>query len=273
MKLDTKAQIAKVTLSTLTGVVSLFLLSILVLVLCAGLQIDPFRESTTTFLLSAFAGLIGVASVLVLLNVATSVSLIADAKIAELKIEPRPGLFRKWLIGFFAIAAILVVFIFAGTYFSKKLYLAVVRTQADEVLKENSGLLGELSRRLATGKFEDFKRIFEIRNFLAHQRSGLPELTLVYSGNFADKLAFYKVSQDYFPGDSEKGIYTPIYFPCTKNLDCDYLTRFFSGGNVDPLENYTVRNDQFYIYIPFIGKEARFILLFEKWNRYGKFGS
>src|SRR5947207_1336715 len=112
MKLDTKAQIARATLSLLTVVASLFFLGVLVLVLCAGLQINPFRETTTSFLIAAFIGLTGVAAVLVLLNVATSVSLIADAKIVELKIEPRPGVLRNWLVAFVVAAVALAGLVF-----------------------------------------------------------------------------------------------------------------------------------------------------------------
>ena len=272
MELDTKAQIAKVTLNLLTVVVSLFLLGVLVLVLCQGLQINPFKETTTSFLIAAFVGLIGVAAVLVLLNVATNLSLIADAKIAELRLEPRRDLLRKWFVAFFAVAIILVGLVFGGTYLSKERYLGVVHAQADEVLKQNQGLLDEVSRLLASGKPEDYKRIFDIRSFLENQRSGLPQLTLIYSGKFADKPAFYSVN-GYFAGDLEKRTYTPVYFACTRNLDCDYLTRFFSGEKVDNLQKYTVRDDQFYIYIPYIGNEARFVLLFDRRNSYGKLGS
>ena len=190
MQLGTKAQIAKTTLSLLTLMTSLFLLGVLVLVLCVGLQIDPFRETTTSFLGALFAGLIGVAAILVLLNVATNISLIADAKIAELKIDPHRGVLRKWTVTFFVVAAALVCLIFVGTYLSKERYLGVVRAQADEVLKANNGLLEETSRLLASGKPEDYKRIIEIRKFLQSQRSDLPELTVIYSGKFAGKLAF-----------------------------------------------------------------------------------
>jgi hypothetical protein len=272
MELDTKAQIARVTLSLLTGVVSLFFLGVLVLVLCAGLQINPFKETTTSFLIAAFVGLIGVAAVLVLLNVATNISLIADSRIAELNIQPRRGLLRKWFLTFLIVALVLVGLVLGGTYLSKERYLGVIRAQADEVLNENKTLLDEVSRHLASGKPEDYKRIFEIRAFLENQSSGLPRLTLIYSGRFADKLAFYRVDE-YFPGDLEKQTYTPAYFACTRNLDCDYLTRFFSGERVDNLQKYTVRDDQFYIYIPYIGKEARFVLLFDRRNSYGKLGS
>jgi len=271
MRLETKAQIARVTLSLLTAVVMLFLLGVLVLVLCAGLQVNPFRETTTSFLVAAFVGLTGVAAVLVLLNVATNVSLIADAKIAELKIESGRGVSRKWVVAFFAIALALSGLVFTGTYLSKERYLAIVRGQADGVLQANQSLLDEISRSLASGKPVDYKRIGDIRTFLESQRSGLPSLTVIYSGRFTDKLAFYRVN-NYFPADYEKP-YTPTYFACSPNLDCDYLTSFFSGTKVDTLQKYTVRDDQFYIYMPFIGKEARFVLLFERRNSYGKLGS
>jgi hypothetical protein len=272
MELETKAQIARATLSLLVAVASLFFLGVLVLVLCVGLEINPFKETTTSFLVAAFAGLAGIAAVLVLLNVATNMSLIADAKIAELRIESRPGVMKKWLIGFALAATILVTFVFGGTYLSKERFLGVVHTQADDVLRANKNLLGEISRLLASGKGEDYKRNAEIRTFLQNQRSGLPQLTVIYSGKFADKLAFYKVNE-YFPEYQETRTYVPTYFTCTQNLDCEYLTRFFSGEKVDIQQKYTLREDQFYIYIPYIGNEARFVLLFDRRNSYGKLGS
>jgi len=272
MQLETKTQIARGTLSLLTFVASLFLLGVLVLVLCVGLQINPFRETTTSFLGAAFAGLIGVAAVLVLLNVATNVSLIADAKVAELGIQPRPRLLRKWALGFLIVAAVLVAVVFAGTYYSKVKYTAVVREQADEVLKENGSLLQETSQLLASGKSDDYKRVSEIRNFLEDQRTQLPQLTIIYSGTFEGKLAMYGIS-GYIPYDREQSGYIPPYFSCTKGVDCDYLAKFFSGQKVDVLEKYTIRDDQFFIYIPFEGKESRFVLLFERRNSYGKIGS
>jgi hypothetical protein len=272
MEQGTKAQIAKLTLTLLTVVVFVLFLGVLVLVLCAGLQVNPFRETTTTFLVASFVGLIGVAAVLVLLNVATNISLIADAKISELKIEPRPGMLRLWISVFAVFAVVLVGLVAGGTYFSKERYLKVVRSQADEVLKENTSLLEEISRILASGKPEDFKRIHDIGLFLESQRSGLPSLILIYPGKFTDKLAYYQVG-DYFYWDAEKKLYTPSYFPCTQDRDCDYLKRFFSGEKVDALQKYTVRDDQFYIYIPYTGKDSRFVLLFERRNSYGKIGS
>jgi hypothetical protein len=52
MQLATKTQIAKLTLSLLTLVSFIFLLGILVIVLCTGLQINPFRETTSSLLIA-----------------------------------------------------------------------------------------------------------------------------------------------------------------------------------------------------------------------------
>ena len=147
MELETKAQIAKATLIGLTALVYLFLLGVLVFVLCVGLQINPFKETTTSFLVAAFVGVIGIAAVLVLLNVATNISLIADAKIAELQVVPRRRLLRRWLVAFLAPAIVLVALILGGTYISKERFLAVVRHQADEVLTENKDLLDRFLAR------------------------------------------------------------------------------------------------------------------------------
>ncbi|HKR95172.1 MAG TPA: hypothetical protein VJW55_07420 [Candidatus Angelobacter sp.] len=271
MNLETKAQIARSSLFLLIVVIGLVFLGALVCVLCAGFNINPFRETTTTFLVAAFVGLIGIAAALFLLNVATDISMIADASIAALNIQPRADALKKWVIGFFAAAFVLVALIFGGTYFSRLRYLDVVQDQANEVLKENENLLAEISQRLSSGEPADFKRTSEIRNFLANQRSGLPNVTIIYSGKFGNKLALYKVNEYYW--NTEPNTYQPVYFECTRNLDCDYLKRFFSGNQVDVLKKSTIRDSLFNIYIPYTGKDARFVLLFDSRNNYGKLGS
>ncbi|WP_428564936.1 MAG: hypothetical protein ACP59X_03115 [Solidesulfovibrio sp. DCME] len=290
MRLQTKIQLSKLTFSLLTFVVFVFLLGIFVLVLCTGLKINPFQQATSSFLIASFFGLIGVVAVLVLFNVATSINLIAEAKIAELdKDAPSNRLaddgtsaqarasahrrsLKKWGLVFLATAFLLVGIIFAGTYVSKQRYLAVVRSQANEVLQQNGDLLEKAGALLTSDKPADFKELYNIRTFLEQQRRDLPRLTIIYAGKFDNKLALYEIGGS-FQGNLEKNTYSPQYFKCTKGLDCEYLKRFFSGENVDSLQHFTFRDDQFYIYIPHTGNGSRFVLLFSRQNSYGKFGS
>jgi hypothetical protein len=272
MKLETKAQISHLTLLLLTFVAFVFVLGVLVLVLCTGLQINPFRETTTSFLIASFMGLIGIAGIMVLVNVAMNLSLIADAKIVDLKIERRSGVIKKWLITFSGIAGLLVAIIFAGTYFSKEKFLSVVENQADEVLKENESMLTEIDTRLTSAKPADFKRLTEIIGFLENQRRNLPQLTLIYSKDIVGKPAIYRVD-NYFYGNLEKNEYTPQYYACEPNIDCDYLKKFFAGDTAELLKKYTLRDDEFYIYVPVIKGHMRFMLMFDRRNSYGKLGS
>jgi hypothetical protein len=272
MQLETKAQISKATLSLLVVVTWLFLSGLVVLVLCVGFQVNPFQERTTGFLIAAFTGLIGVAAILVLLNVATNISLIADAKLSELKIETRPGALQKWLLAFLAFTVVAAGLIVGGTYLSKEKYLNVVERQANEVLKENGNLLEEIGRLLVSNKTEDYQRIHEILTFLRGQRQDFPQVTLIYSGQFGDKGALFVIGPYDYQEWNSRG-YVARYYGCKQSVDCDYLKKFFAGQKTTVLQKYTMRDDQFYIYIPYSGKGARFVLLFERVNNYGKIGS
>lgn len=266
-----KVEIAQLTLFLLTVVGALFMLGILVMVLCAGLRINPFREKTTSFLIAAFSGLIGLALILVLLNVATNISLIADAKISQPGSHSSATELAPWMAVLLGTAGAIVCMIFAGTHASKKKLLQSVRAQADEMLKENEQLLSEISSLLAQGQTADYRRIWQIREFLNNQRKDLPDLTIIYSGHFGEKTAYYQIGR-FFRGDKDEPIYTPEYFPCSPNHDCDYLKEFFSGSKAEVLQKHTA-DEGYCIYFPVIGKESRFILLFAHKIHFGKFGS
>jgi hypothetical protein len=259
-------------LSLLVIVAVVFLLGVVVLVVCTGLQINPFRETTTSFLLAMFTGLIGVAAILVLLNVATNISLIADARIAELQVQPRPGILKKWFVMFASAAAVLVGFVFLGTYLSKERFLQVVGQQVNEVVNDNRSSFEEIGHLLISGKPEDFKRINEIHNYLVTRRPDLSQLTIIYSGKMGDKVVFYKTQGDYYYNPKTQND-PRIYYTCSPRIDCTYLNKFFAGASVDILRKYTMRDDRFCLYVPVATSDSRFVLLFERWNSYGKIGS
>ena len=166
MKLQTKVQISKATFSLLALVTFVFLLGLLVFVLCVGLQINPFKQATSAFLMASFVGLIGVVAVLVLFNVATNISLIADVKMSDIEMESSKRVIARCGLVFAVVALLLVGIIFIGTYVSQNKYIAVVRGQANEVLQENDAVLEKVSTLLSSGEAFDFKKLHEIREFL-----------------------------------------------------------------------------------------------------------
>jgi hypothetical protein len=274
MLLETKAQVAKVSLSLLIGIVWLFLLGVVVLVLCGGLNINPFRETTTSLLISAFVGAIGIIAALVLVNVATSVSLIADAKVSELGVAPTAGRAKLWVALFVGLSLVLTGVVFAGTYLSKRKYIKVVRHQAEAVVNENAPLLSELSKALASGTPAEYKHAEEIREFIENQRAELPGVTIVYADKFENRIALRMLNRSRYWLDQDKNeSYRPEYYRCNEHIDCDYLKSFFAGNGISTLEQYDFRGSEYSIYIPVVGKESRYVLLFSRRNSYGKIGS
>ena len=268
MRTDTKALISKLTLQLLNFTAILFVLGMVVVLVCTGLNINPFRETTTSILIAFFVGLIGLSAVLVLVNVATNMSIIADAKIKDMKLQPESRRIRKWIGMFLAIVVVLVTLIFTSTFYSKEKYMGIVRSQSEKVTQENTAQLEQISTLLASNDVEDFKKINEIKEFLERQKKELPYLTIIYSRDVIGKPALYQ-TQDYYSDTT----LDHAYYSCSGSVDCDYLANFFAGKPTQKMEKYKMNDDKFSIYIPYIGKNNRFIMLFQKYNQYGKLGS
>jgi hypothetical protein len=243
---------------------------VVVLVICSGLDINPFRERTTSALLSALFGSVGLCAALLFLNVAANLSLIADASVpAEARGAKSP--LKAWAAGVAAVIALLIAVIAVGQISSERRYLKVVRDQADEVLKQNEGLLQKIGEHLKSDTPKALMSIPEILKFFANQRRDLPRLTLIYPGSFEGRPTLHALDQN----DSWNPAlpFKKDYFQCTKELDCAYLTDFFSGKKAEILTHLTRRDDDFSIYLPFEQAGARFVLLFSKRQSYGKLGS
>lgn len=278
MRLTTKAQLSRATLMLLCLVAFAFILGVAVLTLCAGLNINPFRESTTSILFAGFFGLIGASLGLFLLNVAINISLIADAKIAELPSSiSQASLPRKWIVYLAGTAIGITAILIGSSYYSKTQYMELVRVQAEEILQDNNALLEKIAAKLQAGsEKKHYAEIYETIRFLQNQRDSLPNITLIYTGTFSGKPAYYQLAGSRGFSDSEAKQdenYIHQYYSCDQEKDCDYIKNFFAGGKAEPLQHFSFRSDEFAIYLPYIINEKRFILSFARWNRYGKFGS
>jgi hypothetical protein len=84
---------------------------------------------------------------------------------------------------------------------------------------------------------------------------------------------FHRTSGSLFYNPNDAYEELKPFYTCIPRTDCDYLKNFFSGRSVEFLRKNSMRDDRFYIYIPIITTESRFVLLFERWNSYGKIGS
>jgi hypothetical protein len=87
---------------------------------------------------------------------------------------------------------------------------------------------------------------------------------------FNGELTFLEINEYDIQRDFKKPFFNGSYYKC-QIQDCDYLTNFFTGQK---MENHfwTEKND-YKLYFPFDSKGKRYLLLFTKYERQGKFGS
>jgi hypothetical protein len=268
MDTKTKQSFSTFTFYLLLGVGAVFLVGVIDLVLCTGLKINPFTERATTLLFAAFIGLIGIAIVTFLLNVAANLSLLAESKNGPAPARPFPMKMFAILFGLVAFSS--VALIAGGTWASERRFLAVVEKQTEEILSQNKDLVARLGVLIQGQSRKEFEEVSSILHFLGSQRRNLPNLTLIYDGTFENKPALYQANA-YLPKDV--GPYVPRYYECYQERDCQYLKDFFSGKQPPKLSSFSRSSGTFYIYYPVETGKRRFILLLERNNSYGKLGS
>lgn len=269
MRLETKIQLSSLSLRALSLAAALFVVGLFVIVLCLGLGVNPFREQTTSLLISSFMGLIGLCTVSVLLSVAANLSILADVRLASTGVAP-PRFPAMWLLILGVVSIIIAAGIGASTYYSKQRYLTVVLGQALEVATENSDIIEDIARLSAKTDLESYTQIAKKVQYLKSQREGLPDLQIIFQSQRGGKLSLRRAG-DY--NYSSQTAFEPPYYACRKEVDCDYLKAFFDGKNVKSKSDYTLKDDMFYVYLPVVTSAGRIVLLFDKQNHYGKVGS
>ncbi len=272
MNLETKAQLSRVTLYLLMLIASLFVVGTVVIVLSTAVEINPFRERTSAVLAVAFACLVGTAFAALFLNVAANLSLIAEAKALESHVTGRKHGLRPWYIGVAAAALVAAAVVVGGARVSHRRFLAVVRAQAQELLAEHDELVGKAAAALAAGRSRDMAKVPELLHFIESQRSGLPDLSLIYAGKFQGRRALRVIGQYGWDEDSAKKNVPPPYFSCDRGVDCEYLKSFFDGEPSRMFEKAD-GSGSYLIYMPFERAGARFVLRFGRRYSYGKIGS
>lgn len=256
-------------------IAAFFIVATVIFVICASFSLNPFRQTATQLMIYVFTGATCIAFVSLFLNVATNISLIADAKISEVKsANQNTKSAHKWFIGFAAFCILVGTFVVLSSIWSEKRQLEVVTTTAADVVEQNKEVITSIAGILAQKDNKHFLEISPKLNFIEKQRAGLPDLRLLYQGNFEGRPATYEIeSYNYYSGPKKDEVYNPKYYSCEKGTDCEYLNDFFAGRINNKLKNYQRHKDEYSVYIPVVEGKARFILLFKKYERYGKVGS
>jgi hypothetical protein len=268
IKTSTKIKLANLTTWTMIITISLIALFFIGFVVTNTFDLNVFTGRTSSFIFS----FIGFTSVLVLcsaiLNISLNISLIADSKVSDIKAGETSFLTNKFLFYTLGLVISIISLLFLGDFLTRQNEKQKLVSEANDIITRYRTSIDKIPAALAdTSKIGE---IPEVLKFLSNQKQEFPSVSLITSAKFNGQLTFLEINEYDIQRDFKKPFFNGSYYKC-QIQDCDYLNSFFTGQT---MENHfwTEKND-YKLYFPFVSNGTKYILLFTKFERQGKFGS
>ncbi|MCB8964095.1 MAG: hypothetical protein H6536_03520 [Bacteroidales bacterium] len=269
MKPSLKVKISNLTTWIMLGTIALIILWFIGFIVSVTFDLNVFTSRTSEF----FFSFIGFAAVLVtcaaILSISLNISLIADSKIQEMKLDSSKTLItKKFIYTSSLVIAMLIAFLFAGDYLSRQNEKAKLVSEAEDLIARYQKSIEELT--LFIQDTAQLGKIPEFLNVLSNQKEEFPTITILTSEKYKDETVFLEISGWTTKESLQKPYYDNSFYKCSMN-DCDYLLEVFEKGKTDSFF-WTEKNNYRYYY-PIEKNGKQMLLLFSKYQRYGKFGS
>ena len=268
MKTSTKIKLANWTTWTMIITISLIALFFIGFVVTNTFDLNVFTGRTSSFIFS----FIGLTTVLVLcsaiLNISLNISLIADSKVSDLKARETTFLTKEFLSYTMGLVVIIISMLFVGDYLTRQNEQQKLVSEANDIITRYQTSIDKIPIALAdTSKIGE---IPEILKFLSNQKQEFPSVSLITSAQFNGQMTFLEINEY----DNQEGLSKPFfnssYYKC-QIQDCDYLNNFFTGQTME--SHFRTEKNDYKLFFPFDSKGKKYLLLFTKYERHGKFGS
>ncbi len=267
----TNADIARWTLSGLMLVVSFLVAAIAVLIVSSALQFVPFKENTAAALLAIFMGGIGISVVLLVLNIAANLSLIAGVKLEEHRAaNPYSGhisQMKRWVVFCSGLVVAGLIITIGGTVYSKYRYQKLFTEQAQAIEKDNQAVFANIARRIGNGRDVNRQDLATAMKVLESQQKSINSVTVIWSSMIMEKRVLQK-QDDYFYKDRSED-----FFVCDSAELCAWTNDFFEGKDHKAIRDFSFIDGIYNVYLPVVEGGKRFILLLNSRQNYGKIGS
>ncbi|MGE0079347.1 MAG: hypothetical protein AB7S48_15915 [Bacteroidales bacterium] len=269
MKQSLKVKISNLTTWVMTGTIALIILWFIGFIVSETFNLNVFTSRTSEF----FFSFIGFAFVLVtcaaILNISLNISLIADSKIQEMRLDDsKTVITKKFIYTSGLIVILLIAFLFAGDFLSRQNEKIKLVNEAEDLITRYEKSIEELS--LFIQDTSQIDKIPEFLNVLSNQKEAFSTVTILTSAKYKNETVFLEISGWTTKESLKKPYFGNSFYKCNMK-DCDYLMNIFEKGKTDSYF-WTEKNNYKYYY-PFEKNGKKMLLLFSKYQRYGKIGS
>lgn len=268
MKSNSKIKLANLTIKLMAFTVLVIILWFLIFIVSTTFNLNVFASKTTDFFMMIISAAIAIIICSAFLNISLNISLIADSKIREMKLEPAIKFGKKMFITFGLIFILIVSFLFIGDYLSRNKEKHLLYNECEDIVQRYDKSINEITECLADEN--KLKEIPSILQFLSNQKAEFPDVQIITSVDFNGQIAYLTITGYANAEDLGKPFFNNSFYQCNLK-DCDYLKSVFED-DLDKIHFWSEESD-YRLYYPVKTNKAHFVLLFSKYTRYGKFGS
>lgn len=270
MKLKTKARLANISIWVIVVTIIIIVIFFFGFLISNTFDLKVFANRTSDFIWTLFGASLVIVICGAFLNISLNIGIIADSKVNEIadgQIEKNT--FNKNLL--YVVILILIIiggFLFLGDYLTRQNEKNKLIAECEETLTRYDKSIVDITKALT-----DTALIGEIPNilkFLGEQKQEFPSIILITSDFYKGQLTFLKITPYMNKSDLKKEMFDFSFYPCDKN-DCEYLKGVFETKKSDYY--FWSEKNNYKLYYPITKGEKKYILLFSKFDRYGKIGS
>jgi hypothetical protein len=269
MNLQTKTKLAGITIWVIVVTISIIVLFFFGFLITNTFDLQVFANQTTDFIWILFAASMVVVICGAFLNISLNIGIIADSKLETSEgITGRSTLNRKILLIVVLIMVVVGGFLFLGDFLTRQGEKNNLIAESEEILSKYDKSVSDI-----TASFLDttlLVKVPEILKFLESQKQEFPSIILITSEFYKGQTTYLEISSSTEKENLKKEFYNYSFYPCNKN-DCDFLRDVFKGTKKDYY--YWSEKNNYRLYYPIINGPKKYILLFSKYERYGKIGS
>ena len=268
MNTELKRKLSNLANGIITISMAVIILWFIIFVIQTTFDLNVFAEQTSQFFLTIIFAAIAIIISAAFLSMSLNISMIADAKMQEQYSNPSPH-FRKWVIPSIVLGILVVVlFLFAGDYLSRSQQKSHLIRESKDLLDKYCASVDSLAVSLTdTSKITIVPGILK---FLSTQRDDFSDVSLIVKTEFNGQTTFLHATSSTYANNLKKPYFDFSFYRCKKE-DNDYLFEVFKKDKADVF--VWSEKSEHYLYYPITSHKVTFVLMFSKYNRYGKFGS
>lgn len=270
MKLQTKIRLANISIWVIVVTIVIIVLFFLGFLISNTFNLTVFADRTSEFILSLFGASLVIVVCGAFLNISLNIGIIADNKIdkKENKQITNNTFNKKFLYALLAIFVVLSSFLFLGDYLTRQDEKKKLISECEETITRYDKSINDIAIALTDTALT--QNIPNLLTFLSKQKKEFPNIVLITSDYYNNQLTYLQITP-YSPKEELKEeMFGFSFYPCDKN-DCEYLKEVFETDKTDYY--FWSKDNNYKLYYPITKGKQKFILLFKKYSRHGKFGS